>query len=465
MGKLKIGLLPLYVKLYDDIWPEARERVDAFYLTIAGELEKRGLEVEQAKACRISPEFAEAVRAFEQADVDAIVTLHLAYSPSLESADVLAATKLPLIVLDTTPTYDFGPSQHPDEILYNHGIHGVQDMCNLLVRNGKNFRIEAGHWSESDVLDRVADNAKAAKIAKKLRNAKVGSIGKSFDGMGDFRVPADELRRAIGIDAIFVDPLDSDNVFGPVSEERVDREMESNAMRFHAGKFDRETHRQSTKADLAVRDWIERNGLTAFTANFLEVTRASALPCMPFLEASKAMERGIGYAGEGDLLTAALVGALLSVYPDTSFAEMFCPDWKNNLIFLSHMGEMNLRVAAGKPELMEKDFPFTDAGNPVVAYGKFRGGQAVYVNLAPGRNKSYSLLLSPVEMVEGDGEDRMRDTIRGWFRPVIPVADFLTAYSELGGTHHGIVVYGDAIRVLERFGAIMGWNTVTIKET
>ncbi len=193
------------------------------------------------------------------------------------------------------------------------------------------------------------------------------------------------------------------------------------------------------------------------------MTRASALPCMPFLEASKAMERGIGYAGEGDVLTAALVGALLSVYPDTSFAEMFCPDWHNNLIFLSHMGEMNLRIAAGKPDLMEKSFPFTDAGNPVVAYGKFRGGQAVYVNLAPGRNNSYSLLLSPVEMVEGDGEDRMRDVIRGWFQPVIPVADFLTAYSEHGGTHHGVVVYGDTIRVLERFGKIMGWNTVIIK--
>ncbi len=463
MNNLKIGLLPLYVKLYDDIWPEARERVDAFCLTIVSEMEKRGLEVEQAKACRIKPEFEAAVRAFEQAEVDAIVTLHLAYSPSLESADVLAATELPLIVLDTTPTYDFGPSQHPDEILYNHGIHGVQDMCNLLIRKGKSFRIEAGHWADSDVLDRVADNAKAAKIAKKLSNAKVGSIGKPFDGMGDFRVPTDELRSEIGIEAIFVDPLDSGNAFDSISEERIDQEMELNAVRFHSGTLDPETHRQSTKADLAVRDWIERNELTAFTANFLEVTRASALPCMPFLEASKAMERGIGYAGEGDVLTAALVGALLSVYPDTSFAEMFCPDWHNNLIFLSHMGEMNLRIAAGKPDLMEKSFPFTDAGNPVVAYGKFRGGQAVYVNLAPGRNNSYSLLLSPVEMVEGDGEDRMRDVIRGWFQPVIPVADCLTAYSEHGGTHHGVVVYGDTIRVLERFGKIMGWNTVIIK--
>jgi hypothetical protein len=39
---------------------------------------------------------------------------------------------------------------------------------------------------------------------------------------------------------------------------------------------------------------------------------ATAPPVMPFLEFSKAMERGIGYAGEGDALTAVLVGALAS---------------------------------------------------------------------------------------------------------------------------------------------------------
>ena len=49
---------------------------------------------------------------------------------------------------------------------------------------------------------------------------------------------------------------------------------------------------------------------------------------MPFLEISKAMSRGIGYAGEGDLLTAALVGALLAAWPRTTFTEIFCADWK-----------------------------------------------------------------------------------------------------------------------------------------
>ncbi|MFN2352849.1 MAG: hypothetical protein ABR497_12990, partial [Kiritimatiellia bacterium] len=101
--------------------------------------------------CRVAPEFRRAVRACEQAGVDALVTLHLAYSPSLESVAALTATELPIIVLDTTPDWNFGPSQAPAAIMANHGIHGVQDMCNLLLRHGKKFQIEAGHaagfWS------------------------------------------------------------------------------------------------------------------------------------------------------------------------------------------------------------------------------------------------------------------------------------------------------------------------------
>ena len=57
------------------------------------------------------------------------------------------------------------------------------------------------------------------------------------------------------------------------------------------------------------------------------------------------------------------MGTLLQAYPDTSFTEMFCPDWEGNQIFLSHMGEMNLKLAAAKPRLVEKPFPFTDVAH------------------------------------------------------------------------------------------------------
>ncbi|MDI4647761.1 L-arabinose isomerase family protein [Cohnella hashimotonis] len=459
---LKIGLLPLYVRLYDDHWPELRERVDAFHHAIAGALRGKGLDVVAVPLCRVKPEFEEAIARFESESVDAVVTLHLAYSPSLESIGALAATKLPLVVLDTTPTYEFGPSQLPDEIMYNHGIHGVQDMCNLLLRRGKAFQIEAGHWSRSDVLDRVVAGVRAARLADGMRTAKVGRLGRPFAGMGDFEVPTDMLRKAIGIETVEFDLTDGRTTFAEITDAQIDAELESDRERFEIGELDERLYRQSTAACLKVRQWAEQHRLTAFTVNFMDITKSSGLPCMPFLEAGKAMDRGIGYAGEGDVLTAALVGALLSVYPDASFAEMFCPDWENNRIFVSHMGEMNLRAAAGKPVLLEKAFPFTDADAPVAAYAAFRGGQAVYACLAPAKDDGYTLILSEVEMLDTQGWDRMPEAIRGWFAPRLPVSEFLASFSRHGGIHHGVIVYGDAKPALERFGELMGWRVVSI---
>jgi L-arabinose isomerase len=463
MTKTKVGLLPLYIELYDQAWPELRARVDGFYQEIAAALTGRGLEVSTVPVCRLKAEFESAARQFEEQRVDAIVTLHLAYSPSLESSAVLASISTPIIVLDTTPTYSYGPAQDPQELLYNHGIHGVQDMCNLLLRNGKPFEVAAGHWQKSDVLERVAVLAHSARLAGALKKARVGRVGPAFAGMGDFAVPPAELKEILGIETLQGDASVMASLLAEVDDRAVEAEMSFDREHFLVQDLNPEVHRRSTRAGLAIRRWIEKERLTALTINFMAVDKASGLPVMPFLEASKAMARGIGYAGEGDVLTAAFVGALASVFPETSFTEMFCPDWERDQIFLSHMGEMNINLIAGTPRLIEKPFPFTDVGNPAVAVGLFRPGDAVLVNLAPSSDHHYSLIVAPVVMQGVEGTDRMADSIHGWFKAALPVGDFLAEYSRAGGTHHSALVYGKVADDMVRWGKLMQWNTLVLE--
>jgi len=462
INKLKVGLLPLYVELYDKYWPEMRTKIDGFHRTITDELSKRGLDVLTVPACRLKPEFEAAVKLFEDEGAVAIVTLHLAYSPSLESINALCRTRLPIIVLDTTEAYDFSYRQDEGEILYNHGIHGVQDLCSLLKRNRKLYFIEAGHWKESDVLDRVVSCVNAAKLANAMRTARVGSIGGSFHGMGDFDVPRDTLRSTIGVETISYDPSQSQYLLAGISDSDIAAEMEFDKINYIVDSIDPNIYKQSIKTCLAVRKWIEKEKLSAFTVNFLAAGSEIGLGTMPFLEASKAMAKGIGYAGEGDVLTAALVGALMSIYPETSFTEMFCPDWKNNSILLSHMGEMNLDLTADKPVLVMKPFPFTDASDTVTALGRFKPGKAVFVNLAPSSDNTYALIVSQVEMLDVEGEDKMKSSIRGWLRPSMNISEFLKQYSIAGGTHHAALVYGGNIREIKIFAEIMGWHVAEI---
>ncbi|MDH7600904.1 MAG: hypothetical protein QHI38_02000 [Armatimonadota bacterium] len=462
MRQPKVGLLPFYLELYDRAMPEVRLRIDEFRSTISTELSRRGLDVIDVPVCRTKLEFARAVKTIENSGADAIVTLHLAYSPSLESEEALALTDLPIIVLDTTPSFDYGPETDPDLLMYNHGIHGVQDMCNLLIRNGKRFWIEVGHWQHSDVLDRVAASARSARMASAMRTVRVGRIGEPFAGMGDFLVDPTELGETIGVTVVTSDCRELARFLpGPDSPE-VAAELERDHRLFAGEALGSEAHLRSIRAGLAVRRWLEEQNLSAFSMNFLAFDRASGIDVVPFLEASKAMTRGIGYAGEGDVLTAALGTAIASVYRDVTFTEMFCPDWQSNRIFVSHMGEVNLNLLAGKPILREMPFPWAEVENPVIAVGRLRGGKAVFVDLAPIADRSFSLIVSDVQVVDVQGPDRMEDSVHGWFTPPVPITDFLAAYSKAGGTHHAVLVYGDVAHEIIRFGEMMGWNVVRI---
>ena len=461
MKKMKIGLLPQYLELYDKNCSEFRPEMESFLALIAAEFKKRGVEVVAGRVCRLAAEFAKEIKSFENAGAQAIVSLHLAYSPSLESANALKSTKLPLIILDTTPDYEFSPDTAPLRIMFNHGIHGVQDMCNLLLRNGKDFIIEAGHWRKSDVLDRVLQSLEAVGIADSLRNSRTGLIGNPFKGMGDFSIPFDRMKKEMGITTVPFDFKRINDYLPKENSSEVKAEISSNMKMSAGAKQEMKDHVNTARAGIAVRKWIKENKLSAFSANFMECGKRTGLPTVPFLEASKAMSDGIGYAGEGDVLTASLVGALMSQYPETTFTEMFCPDWESNRIFLSHMGEVNLNLLDAKPELIKCAFPIEDTNPPLFAAGRLKSGKATLVNLAPGRDNTYTLIMATVS-VEKARDSKFKNSVRGWIKPQIKIEDFLAEYSRAGGTHHLAMVYGKKIQALSKFAKIMGWNALRI---
>ena len=73
MRQPRIGLLPFYLKLYDDTFPELRyEFDDPLIKAILEGLEKEGVETVMSGICRLAPEFRKAIHHFEQEDVDLI---------------------------------------------------------------------------------------------------------------------------------------------------------------------------------------------------------------------------------------------------------------------------------------------------------------------------------------------------------------------------------------------------------
>jgi L-arabinose isomerase len=470
MNKLpKAGLLPFYIKLYDDTLPEARAGFDGFIQGIATALQARGVWVETAPVCRVADEFDEAIKRLEGASVDCIITVHLAYSPSLEAIGAFCRTQLPVIIFDTTMDEDFGRDTSPDRIMYNHGVHGVMDFASMLRRQRRGFEILAGHARNPQALDAIAGLVRAAYAARCLRNTRVLRVGPAFDGMGDFAVPEEELAARLGVRAEQAGIEILDNAVQAVGDAAVREEIALDRKRYNC-ELAEDVHFRSVRVGLGLRHIIETGKFDAMSVNFQAFTRADRpANTMPFLEISKAMGRGAGYAGEGDVLTAALVGALGRVFGAVTFTEVFCPDWAGGALFLSHMGEISPSVAYGTPRIIEKPFPWGGL-NPAMLTCQVQPGPAVYVNLAPGPGSgsqdgvSFSLIIAPVEVLEDTTHPRMRDEIRAWVRPQGQLERFLEAYSRAGGTHHSALVLGDQCRAIEAFGRFLGIETVRLSQ-
>ena len=460
----RIGLLPLYLRLYDDTMPERREPFGAFLEAVAQDFDGQGIDVVPADVCRLADEFRTAMDDFEKADVDCIATLHLAYSPSEESIDVLVGSNLPIVILDTTMDHDFGLDVDPARLMHNHGIHGVMDMACMLRRRGKAFQIVAGHVTESNVMERAADMVRAAYGARCLKSTKALRIGESFKGMGDFSVEEGVLRDVLGIDVTQVSTGDLATHTAAVTDEDVEHEMAKDHDRFDC-EAPADLHERSTRICLGLRRMLDKGNYSAFSMNFLAFDGPDGpTNAVPFMEASKAMARGIGYAGEGDVLTASFVGALARAFGNTTFTEIFCPDWKGNSLFLSHMGEINPDVIEGKARLIEKPFSFTPAQNPAALTGAVRPGPATYVNLAPGPNDTFSIISAPVEML-GDGTHAdLKTSVRGWMKPRCPIAQFLEDYGRAGGTHHSALILGEHTEALSAMAEFLGCKSVKIRD-
>ncbi|MBO4770865.1 MAG: hypothetical protein J5563_08815, partial [Clostridia bacterium] len=354
------------------------------------------------------------------------------------------------------------PEGSPGELDFNHGIHGVQDMCNLLIRNGKKFRIFTGHYLESDVLKQVSDCARGYAVANALAEARVGIIGEPFDGMGDFRIPYGDLKKDIGIEVVTC----STEKIGVFSEkvdwQRIAGLRKSDKDRFDLDGVSDALYDEVTRVSLGVKDWYESEKLTAFTINFLSAGKTTGLRHMPFDRACRAMEDGIGYAGEGDVITAAFVGALLRCWDDTTFVEMFCPNWKDGYVFLSHMGEFNLAVAGEKPKMIVRSFPFADTGDPYAIMASMKAGRATLVNLAPFGGGKYTLTTVAGEMLSVPENSNFTNVVNGWFKPDAGIREMLKKYSENGGTHHSALVYSAEAECFAPIAEKFGWNFIEI---
>ncbi|MBN1581089.1 MAG: arabinose isomerase, partial [Anaerolineae bacterium] len=184
--KARVGLLGLMLELYD-LYPELKPLMEAFAQELVDTLADFA-EVDFPGVCNTREQVDRAVNGFEAGGKELIVVVLLTYAPSHIALPALIGTRLPVLVFNTQQMLAVTRETRSLDTTRNHGMHGVQDLCNVLLRAGRVFHLVTGHYQDEKTLAEVKAWCDAARLARFMRDIRIGQLGYAMEGMGDFGV-------------------------------------------------------------------------------------------------------------------------------------------------------------------------------------------------------------------------------------------------------------------------------------
>jgi L-arabinose isomerase len=462
--KARVGLLGLMLEAYDQSFPELHTYGDAFARDLAASMADYA-EVAYPGVCNTRELVDGAVASFESGGADLIVVVLLTYAPSLIALPALKRTTLPVLILNTQRAEGVPQAAAGSVLIENHGMHGVQDLANVLLRAGRQFGLVTGHWQDQTLARELQGWCTAARTANELRHSRFGLLGYPMQDMGDFAIDEAALLAQLGAQMRRVSFAEVARLLAEAPAADVARMVQEDHDTFAVSPdLDDEQHRVSVQLEWALRAAADRGGLDGLAIHFMAVDEDKRLPTLPFLAASEMLADGYSYGAEGDITCAAAVYLMRQIAAEANFTEMFTMDFEQSAIVMAHMGEGNWRMA-------HKDRPVRLVSNPFGMVSLPYHPVSLSFALQPGRVTLASLTTGPqgrMRVVVTEGQVLDFAPLDGALNPQYKLApsrrlpDFLTDYSLAGGSHHQALAYGSHSETLRKLCRVLDVDFVAV---
>jgi L-arabinose isomerase len=465
MQNARVGLLGLMLELYD-AQPDLKPRMATFAEELVTLLSPVA-DVDFPGVCNTRDQVDRAVAAFEAEGKDLILVVLLTYAPSHIALPALMHTHLPVVIYNTQQLLAVTPEVTSAETLWNHGMHGVQDLCNVLLRAGLPIHLVTGHYQDQGTVTEISEWCRAAQAMRFARQMRVGLIGYPMEGMGDFGIDHTALLAQVGVQIHHLGMRDIALRALAAPGDAISAQIEEDRSRFLiAPDITWNEHQASSRLEWALRTTLQENDLHGFAAHFMAIGQEGLLETLPFLAAAKLLGEGYGFGGEGDVTSATATALMARLAGEANFTEMFTMDPAHDAVLMMHMGEGNWRMA-------RKDAPIHLLRSTLGLIDLKVAPLLLGFSLEPGDVTLLSLTTvagGRLRFVVAEGEvmdfPYVADLGRPHYKFRPDGADglygFLTRFSLAGGSHHQALAYGHWGSTLEKVASLLGVEYVRV---
>lgn len=394
------------------------------------------------------------------------------FSPSKMWINGLKELTKPILHLHTQYNRDIPwDSIDMDFMNLNQSAHGGREHGFINTRLKIERKVVVGYWQDEEVISKVDTWIRAAAA---FMDGKTGKVCRFGDNMRNVAVTeGDKVAAQItfgynvhgyGVSDLVkvVNSVTDTEIDGVINEYmlnyKISSELQENGKSYKA-------LRDAAKLEIGIEKFLVKGGFTAFTTTFEDLT---GLAQLPGLACQRLMEKGYGFAAEGDWKTAALIRTMKVMGKGKTGGTSFMEDYtyhldiKDPLVLGAHMLEVCPTIAEGNPVTLElHHLGIGGKDDPVRMVFDTAPGNSLNASIMDMGNR-FRLLINEVETVDSKKELPRLPVARAVWRPLPDLKTAAEAWILSGGAHHTGYSKDVTTEMLEDYGQMCGIETVII---
>ena len=398
-----------------------------------------------------------------------IITWMHTFSPAKMWIAGLRELSKPLLHLHTQFNRDIPwDTIDMDFMNLNQSAHGDREYGFIGARMGVARKVVVGFWQDEQVQDRIARWMRTAVAYTEGRSLKVARFGDNMREVAVTEGDKVEAQIQFGWSVNGYGIGDLVQRINEFSDSEVDRLMEEYEDRYDIVEEGRkpgpvrDAIRGQARIELGLKSFLKEGGFTAFTTTFEDLHGMTQLPG---LAAQRLMEKGYGFAGEGDWKTAALV-RLMKIMADgkgTSFMEDYTYHLEpgNELVLGAHMLEVCPTLTDERARIEVHPLSIGGKSDPARLVFEGRSGRAINASVIDLGTR-FRLLVNEVEAVKPPHAMPKLPVARVMWKPLPSLQQSAEAWIYGGGAHHTCFSYEVDTEQMRDFAEMAGIECAVI---
>ncbi|PQV51514.1 L-arabinose isomerase [Jejuia pallidilutea] len=402
-----------------------------------------------------------------------IITWMHTFSPAKMWIRGLTALQKPMLHLHTQFNRDIPwDTMDMDFMNLNQSAHGDREFGFMVSRLRKNRKVVVGHWASEPVQKKIGDWTRVAAGWNDWQGAKFARFGDNmrFVAVTDGDKVEAETKFGFSVNTYAVGDLVE--VINNIPEAAINKLMTEYESSYNMvdslleGGKNRASLVEAARIELGLEKFLEDGGFKGFTNTFEDLHGMAQLPG---IAVQRLMQKGYGFAGEGDWKTAALIRAMKVMGSGLEGGNAFMEDYTYHLdpaaprVLGSHMLEVDPVLATNKPSCEIHPLGIGGKEDPVRLVFNGRAGDSLVAGLMDFGNRFRLLINKTV------GEEVLEDlpklpVARIMWKPLPDFETACTAWILGGGAHHTCYSENVTVEQLEDFAEIANIEALVIDE-